>query len=130
MPALPRSSGRSKHNGFSDLHLRAIIFVNWSVPLFSWFDAGVAKEFGSEMARLYIKHMPLNSGLSEKKFAIKSKQMLEKMDRQVASFKHQNKLNTYKIAQLGNTFKWALKDAGYEEAYVDELTQWLVARVR
>ena len=98
--------------------------------MFSWFDAQAAKEFGSELARSYIERVPLNSGLSEKKFALKSKQVLEQMNRRVMNFKQQHRLNTYKIAQMGNTFKWELKDAGYEPQYVDELTQWLVAQVR
>ena len=98
--------------------------------MFSWFDASAAKEFGSAMARFYIERMPLNSGLNEKQFASKAKLVLEKMARQLQSFKQQNKLNTYKIAQMGNTFKWGLKDAGYDEAYVDRLTEWLVATIQ
>lgn len=82
------------------------------------------------MARFYIERMPPNSGLSEKKFANKSQQVLEKMGLQIAGFKQQGKLNTYKLAQMGNTFKWALKDAGYDDAYIDKLTRWLVARLQ
>ncbi len=98
--------------------------------MFSWFDAGTAKEFGSVMARFYIERMPIKSGLNEKQFASKSKQVLEKMERQLKNFKQQNRLNTYKIAQMGNTFKWGLKDAGYDDAYVDQLTKWLVAAIK
>ena len=98
--------------------------------MFSWFDAHAAKEFGSEMARSYIQRVPLSSELTERKFAVKSKQVFEQMHKRATSFKQQHRLNTYKIAQMGNTFKWELKDAGYEPQYVDELTQWLVAQVR
>ena len=100
------------------------------VFLFSWFDARAAKDFGAEIARFYIERMPLNAGLSEKMFTARSRQVLEKMERQVASFRQRNQLNTYKVAQMGNTFKWALKDAGYDPAYIDKLTQWLVARLQ
>jgi hypothetical protein len=36
----------------------------------------------------------------------------------------------YKTAQMGNAFKWALKDAGYDDAYVDRLTEWLVINIK
>ncbi len=96
--------------------------------LFSWFDAKAAKEFGAAMAQFFIERMPLSAGLTDKQFASKAKFVLTKMDTQVLNFKQQNKLNTYKTAQMGNTFKWALKDAGYDEAYVDQLTTWFIAK--
>lgn len=98
--------------------------------LFSWFDARDANKFGALMARFYMDRMPPNRDLSEKQFATKSQQVLEKMNRQVTGFKQKNKLNIYKMAQMGNAFKWALKDAGYDDGYIDKLTQWLVARAQ
>jgi hypothetical protein len=98
--------------------------------IFSWFDARDAQNFGAAMACFYIERIPASAGFSEKQFASKSKQVLEKMNHQVIDFKLKNKLNIYKTAQLGNAFKWALKDAGYEAAYIDKLTQWLVARLQ
>lgn len=98
--------------------------------LFSWFDARDAKDFGSSMARFYMERMPPNVGLNEKQFATKSQQVLEKMNHQVIGFKQKNKLNIYKTAQMGNAFKWALKDAGYDNGYIDKLTEWLVARTQ
>ena len=48
---------------------------------------------------------------------------------QVERFKAENKLNTYKKAKLGNAFKWALKDAGYEAAYIEKISEWLMLRL-
>lgn len=96
--------------------------------MFSWFDAKAAKEFGATMAQFFIERMPLSAGLTDNKFASKAKFVLEKMDTQVLNFKQQNTLNTYKTAQMGNTFKWVLKDAGYDDAYVDDLTKWFIAK--
>ena len=96
--------------------------------LFSWFDAKASKEFGAAMAQFFIERMPLSASMTEKQFASKAKFVLEKMNTQVANFKQQNTLNTYKIAQMGNTFKWVLKDAGYDDVYVDQLTTWFVAK--
>lgn len=95
--------------------------------LLSWFDAKAAKEFGSEMARIYIDCIPLSEKLSEKKLVALSRQALSKMSREVNDFKRSNKLNTYKTAQMGNSFKWVLKDAGYDDHQVNKLTEWLVA---
>lgn len=96
--------------------------------MFSWFDAKAAKEFGTTMAQFFIERMPLSAGMTEKQFSIKAKFVLENMNSQVLAFKQQNKLNTYKTAQMGNTFKWTLKDAGYNEAYIDQLTTWFIAK--
>lgn len=100
------------------------------VKVFSFLDANSAKHFGAEMARFYIERMPLNTPLKDKQFAAKSLKILEQMDLQIKSYKRENKLNLYKVAQMGNAFKWSLKDAGYEDGYVDKLTQWFVVAVK
>jgi hypothetical protein len=98
--------------------------------LFSFFNADAAKEFGAAMARFYIERMPLKVKLNEKQFASKSQQIFDKMSHEIADFKQRNKLNTYKIAQMSNAFKWELKDADYKDDYVDSLTQWFVVRIQ
>jgi hypothetical protein len=97
--------------------------------MFDWVNASAAKEFGAGLAQFYIERIPVALAATEKKFAAKSKEVLDKMALQVARFKETNSLNTYKKAQLGNAFKWGLRDAGYDRAYVDRLTEWLVARL-
>ena len=82
------------------------------------------------MALFYMERMPLNVALKEKQFAAKSQQIIEKMDTQIRAFRQQNKLNIYKVAQMGTAFKWALKDAGYAENYIDKLTHWFVVKIK
>jgi hypothetical protein len=98
--------------------------------VFSFFDASSAKQFGAELARFYMERMPLNIVIKDKQFAVKSQKIIDQMDLQVKAYRQKNKLNFYKVAQIGNAFKWALKDAGYEDAYIDKLTQWLVVAVK
>jgi hypothetical protein len=98
--------------------------------VFSFFDANSAKSFGAEMARFYIQRMPLNTALKDKQFAARSSKILEQMEVQVRSYKRENKLNFYKVAQMGNAFKWSLKDAGYVDDYINKLTQWFVVAVK
>jgi hypothetical protein len=98
--------------------------------MLSFFDASSAKEFGAGLARFYMERMPLNLALKEKQFAVKSLKVIDQMDLQVKTYRQKNKLNFYKMAQIGNAFKWALKDAGYDDGYVDKLTQWLVVALK
>lgn len=98
--------------------------------MFSFLDSHSAKMFGAEMALFYMERMPLSTALKEKQFAAKSQQIIEKMDAQIKAYRQQNKLNIYKVAQMGTAFKWALKDAGYAEDYIDKLTHWFVVKVK
>jgi hypothetical protein len=97
--------------------------------ILSWFDARQAKEFGASLAIFFIERIPVKQDTGEKKFAEKTQKTLEQMSGQIAQFKMQNKLNTYKKAQLGNAFKWALKDAGIAPSQVDQLTKWLMLHI-
>jgi hypothetical protein len=97
--------------------------------MFSWFNAREAKSFGTVLATFFIAQMPVKHVLGEKKFAAKSQSTLRSIDEKIGAFKAVHPLNGYKKAQLGNTFKWALKDAGYEADYIDKLTDWLITRL-
>nr|WP_295774130.1 hypothetical protein [Rhodoferax sp.] len=100
--------------------------------MFSFLDTKAAKVFGTEMAHFYITRVPPEALLKEKEkqLASKAKQAMEKMADQITVFKKQNPLNIYKVAQMGNAFKWTLKDAGYAETYIDKLTQWFIVSVK
>jgi len=97
--------------------------------MLSWLDARAATAFGNTLAAFFVQRVPLDAKLSEKKFAAKAQEVLNKMALLVDRFKSENKLNTYKKAKLANAFKWALKDAGYDPAYVDRLSEWLTTRL-
>ena len=90
--------------------------------LLSWFDASEAKEFGASLANFYIERLPLDAPNKP----AKAQEVLTKMLQQIARFKLKYRLNVYKKAQLGNTFKWTLKDAGYDAHFVDALTKELM----
>jgi hypothetical protein len=97
--------------------------------ILSWFDARQAKEFGTSLAVFFIERIPAKQDIGEKKFTEKSQKTLDQMTAQITQFKMQNKLNTYKKAQLGNAFKWTLKDAGLAPTQVDQLTKWLMLHI-
>ena len=95
----------------------------------SWFDAGKAKEFGVSLALFFTERIPSTSQKSDKVFEQKADKILNQMADQVVRFKREEKLNAYKKAQLGNAFKWALRDAGFAPEYTDKLTKWLMLQI-
>lgn len=97
--------------------------------MFAWFDASNAKAFGHELAVFFVERMPSDSKIGEKAFAQKADKLLAKMSAQVLRFCRENKLNPYKKAQLGNTFKWTLREAGLSVDYADKLTDWLMLQL-
>jgi GDP-D-mannose dehydratase len=97
--------------------------------MLKWFAAKEEQAFGSSLAQFYIQRVPFESPFSTKKFATKTQEALKKLDLQVQQFKSGRALNVYKKAKLGNAFKWALRDAGYDAEYVDGLTEWLMLRL-
>jgi len=92
----------------------------------SWFDASEAKEFGNSLAHFYIERIPLGDSGGKAVPIAKKQEVINKMFQQMARFKLEHNLNIYKKAQLGNAFKWALKDAGYDPVFVDQLTKNLM----
>ncbi|SFV01907.1 hypothetical protein SAMN05216350_11387 [Polaromonas sp. YR568] len=97
--------------------------------ILSWFDAAEAKKFGASLAQFFLERIPKASEKGDKEFSKKVDHVLEKMIVQIVQFKQQHKLNTYKKAQLGNVFKWALLDANVPADYADEITKWLMQKM-
>jgi hypothetical protein len=97
--------------------------------IFDWFDAKGAKAFGATLANSFVTGVPDPQRYGDKAFEKKAEKVLKQMAQQVAVFKRQGKLNTFKKAQLGNAFRWGLIDAGFDKSYADKLTQWLMLQV-
>lgn len=97
--------------------------------LFGKNNASKAKDFGKALALFYIERIPREDQVKEKKFALKAQKALAKMQVDILRFKAENRLNIYQKAQIGNTFKWELKGAGFDPAYVEKLTEWLMLQV-
>ena len=52
------------------------------------------------------------------------------MLKRIRQFKQEEILNFYKTAKLLNTFKWDLKDAGYDSQLTDSLASWVLISLR
>lgn len=97
--------------------------------IFSWFDAKEAMEFGVSLAKFFMERLPLDTGDRKHKSMGRKQEVLDKMFKQAVRFRLEHKLNIYKKAQLGNGFKWTLKDAGYDPEFVDQLTKTLMLKL-
>ncbi|MGZ5156914.1 MAG: hypothetical protein ACXWCU_08385 [Caldimonas sp.] len=98
--------------------------------ILSWFDAREATQFGASLAEMLIERTPAEGAVMGKRMLTKKHEaMMHQLEQQVSRFKTQHKLNAYKKAQLGNKFKWTLKDKGYDGEYVDQMTNWLMVKL-
>ncbi len=76
------------------------------------------------------ERVPLNSlrkegGKADKRFT----RMTDVISNQVRAFAREQRPGIYQRARLGNRVKWALKDAGYPEPFVDAFVTELVTLV-
>ena len=55
--------------------------------------------------------------------------ILEDAFNQASEFTANNKLGYFKKAKLGNTFRWELKEMGYDEKFVELATEGLVVYI-
>jgi hypothetical protein len=94
-----------------------------------WFDTAEVDRLADSVVAEMMKRVPPNS-LSETRTTTKRfGRMTEVLSDQVRAFGRAQRPNFYKRARLGNRVKWALKDAGYPEPFIDAFTSELVTLV-
>ena len=97
--------------------------------MINWFDARESQQFGTSLANFFMERVPPNLDGKKAVAMNKKKEVLGKMFMQIIKFKSEHRMNVYKKAKLGNAFKWKLRDAGYDSAFVDELTKTLMLKL-
>jgi hypothetical protein len=95
--------------------------------MLAWLNSKDVEAFGKELALFFAKKFPANS--KKEITAAKRKEVIAKMLYKVDQFKLKNKLNFYKKAKFGNAFQWTLKDIGYTDELIGELTKELLLRL-
>lgn len=98
--------------------------------MFKWLDAKNSEAFGIELAQMVKDLVPNTPDLSDSKRASKANYAKEKMLKRIRQFKQQESLNFYKTAKLLNSFKWDLKDSGYDGEFGDGLASWVLISLR
>ena len=98
--------------------------------MIEWFNTKSEVLFGNHLANFFISRIPKDSlSRANKKEVTKLKEVTDKMLLQIINYKLEHKLNVYKIAKMGNAFKWNLLDAGYDPAFIDTLTKRIMAGI-
>jgi hypothetical protein len=88
-----------------------------------WFDTRAAVQFANETSRdIQIAFPLVDERKMDKKQAGKRTKKLERIVAKLKDFSKQNKLNFYKKAKFANTLKWSLKEAGYSDVFIREVT--------
>ena len=98
--------------------------------MLEWFRVKKSKKFGLELAKLVTGHALNDIERKESKRLSRINYAKEKMQKRIRQFKQEEVLNFYKIATLLNTFKWELKDAGYDEDLTGTLASWIHITLR
>jgi hypothetical protein len=96
--------------------------------MLAWFDTTEVDRLADTVLAELTERVPLSS-LRKESQAKRFSRMTEVISDQVRAFARAQRPNFYKRARLGNRVKWALKDAGYPEAFVDAFTTELVTLV-
>jgi len=98
--------------------------------ILKWFDAREATAFGEKLAQMLVERTPdAKASVGERMKSKKHAAMLHQLEQNIVRFATDHSLNAYQKAQLGNKFKWTLRDRGYDAEYVDELTNWLMLKL-
>lgn len=87
------------------------------------FAKGLARDIGERYPVAVAKDP------SRKVSATRLTAILEDVFNQASDFTHQNKLGYFKKAKLGNTFRWELKEMGYDEKFVELATEGLIVYI-
>lgn len=98
------------------------------MAIFSWFDTGEVDEFARALAQDLAGRFPPPP--RDRKITPQAMRNIhEAIVARAAAFARNHKLNWYKKAHLGNTFKWALHDSGYDSEFVDAMTHDLLVAI-
>jgi hypothetical protein len=93
------------------------------MAMVNWLDTGEVDEFARALATDLIGRLPpATDGSSRKSNPERLRNTREAIVSRAAAFARNHKVNWYKKAHLGNTFKWELRSAGYDAEFIDAMT--------
>lgn len=96
--------------------------------IFKLFAASKIDEFAKSLAQDIAKRYPPAIANNPEQMVSQKRltTILEDAFNRAHQFNREHKLGMFKKAKLGNTFKWELKEMGYEEKFVDMATEGLI----
>lgn len=96
--------------------------------IFFWRDNKKHDEFARTLADEFIKRFPNDAAHSVPNR--KNRQQLDKviinLHAKASNYSQEYNLGLYSKARVANTFKWSLKEAGYNPEFIDDITKDIV----
>lgn len=103
-------------------------FIARIMNFFSLFFGRKHDDFAGSLATEFINKCPpaFVYNLNNRKASNKFNRTVNRLYTQAHAYYVQNKLNLYTKARIGNIFMWSLKEAGYDEGLIEELTNGIL----
>lgn len=92
-----------------------------AMALLTWFDTDEVDEFARALARDLIGRLPPLDA-DKKATPERLRNTHDAILSRASAFARTHKINWYKKAHLGNTLKWELRGAGYDQEFADAMT--------
>jgi hypothetical protein len=96
--------------------------------MFKLFGPSKTDEFAKNLAQDIAKRYPPAIANNPEQMVSQKRltAILEEAFNKARQFNTENRLGMFKKAKLGNTFKWELKEMGYDKKFVDMATEGLI----
>ncbi len=99
------------------------------MSLFAWFDTREAGAFAKAIAEDLMGRIPPSKDGGNKATVERVRNTHQAIVSRASAFARGHRLNWYKKAYIGNTFKWVLAEKGYDKEFVDNWTRDLLVAV-
>ena len=87
------------------------------------------ERFATELAREFAEKHPLTDVQGERNSTKKIARAIDEVCNRAAAFQKEKQLGVYGKAKFGTAFKWELKELGYGDDFIDELTRSILMRI-
>ena len=96
--------------------------------IFKLFSSSKVDDFAKNLAQDIAKRYPPAIANNPEQMVSQKRltTILEEAFTRAYQFNQENRLGMFRKAKLGNTFKWELKEMGYEEKFVETATEGLI----
>jgi hypothetical protein len=100
------------------------------MSIWGWFDSREGDKLARAIVSELVKRAPPSTlPARDKQTATRLRNTHDAVFARAGKFARTHKLNVYKRARLANQFRWALKDAGYPEEFIESWTYELATLI-
>ena len=104
------------------------LWISYVMKFFTFASGKRHDEFAAKLAEEFISNCPVNliSHSGNRKTSNKFNKTINRLYIQAHDYHTCNKLTIYTKARIGNKFMWSLKEAGYDDALIEDLTNGIL----